>query len=31
MRGTKWQLPGKQNAFKVGFHTYRHSFAMLVL
>ncbi|QDT16377.1 tyrosine-type recombinase/integrase [Alienimonas californiensis] len=27
MRGTKWQLPWSGNTFKVGFHTYRHSFA----
>lgn len=26
LRKTSWQLPGK-NRFKVGFHTYRHSFA----
>ena len=27
MRGTTWCLKGKRNWFKVGFHTYRHSFA----
>jgi len=27
MRGTPWCLDGKRNWFKVGFHTYRHSFA----
>src|SRR5207237_3104330 len=26
MRGTEWSLGGR-NCFKVGFHTYRHSFA----
>ena len=26
MRGTHWCLDGKKNWFKVGFHTYRHSF-----
>ena len=27
MRGTSWCLDGKRRWFKVGFHTYRHSFA----
>jgi integrase len=27
MRGTKWCLSSRRNRFKVGFHTYRHSFA----
>ena len=27
MRGTDWCLDSKKNWFKVGFHTYRHSFA----
>jgi integrase len=27
MRGTSWCLDGRRNRFKVGFHTYRHSFA----
>jgi integrase len=27
MRGTSWCLESKRNRFKVGFHTYRHSFA----
>lgn len=27
MRGTSWCLNSKRNWFKVGFHTYRHSFA----
>ncbi len=27
MRGTLWCLVSKKNWFKVGFHTYRHSFA----
>ena len=27
MRGTKWCLDAKRDLFKVGFHTYRHSFA----
>ena len=27
MRGTGWCLNSKKNWFKVGFHTYRHSFA----
>jgi integrase len=27
MRGTPWCLNSKKNWFKVGFHTYRHSFA----
>jgi integrase len=27
MRGTSWCLNSKKNWFKVGFHTYRHSFA----
>lgn len=27
MRGTDWCLKSKRNWFKVGFHTYRHSFA----
>jgi len=27
MRGTNWCLSGSRNWFKVGFHTYRHSFA----
>jgi integrase len=27
LRGTTWQLDGKRNWFKIGFHTYRHSFA----
>jgi integrase len=27
MRGTKWCLSSPRNRFKVGFHTYRHSFA----
>jgi integrase len=27
MRGTEWCLAGKRNWFKIGFHTYRHSFA----
>ncbi|WZP00369.1 site-specific integrase [Isosphaeraceae bacterium EP7] len=27
MRGTGWCLDSKRNWFKVGFHTYRHSFA----
>jgi integrase len=27
MRGTTWCLKSKRNWFKVGFHTYRHSFA----
>ena len=27
MRGTSWCLKSKKNWFKVGFHTYRHSFA----
>jgi integrase len=27
MRGTTWCLKSKKNWFKVGFHTYRHSFA----
>jgi integrase len=27
MRGTAWCLKSKRNWFKVGFHTYRHSFA----
>lgn len=27
LRGTDWCLEGKKNWFKLGFHTYRHSFA----
>lgn len=27
MRGTSWCLKSKRNWFKIGFHTYRHSFA----
>lgn len=27
MRGTSWCLNGTKNRFKVGFHSYRHSFA----
>ena len=27
MRGTSWRLSGSRNWFKIGFHTYRHSFA----
>ena len=27
LRGTDWQLDSTRNWFKVGFHTYRHSFA----
>jgi integrase len=27
MRGTSWCLNSKKNWFKVGFHSYRHSFA----
>lgn len=27
MRGTAWCLNGKKNWFKIGLHTYRHSFA----
>ena len=27
MRGTNWCLRSKKNWFKIGFHTYRHSFA----
>ena len=27
MRGTSWCLKSKKNWFKIGFHTYRHSFA----
>jgi integrase len=27
MRGTDWCLDSKKNWFKIGFHTYRHSFA----
>jgi integrase len=27
MRGTTWCLNSKKNWFKIGFHTYRHSFA----
>jgi integrase len=27
MRGTEWCLDSKRNWFKVGFHSYRHSFA----
>ena len=27
MRGTTWCLKSKRNWFKIGFHTYRHSFA----
>jgi integrase len=27
MRGTTWCLRSKKNWFKIGFHTYRHSFA----
>lgn len=27
MRGTEWCIDTKKNWFKVGFHTYRHSFA----
>jgi integrase len=27
MRGTEWCLSGSRNWFKIGFHTYRHSFA----
>jgi integrase len=27
LRGTDWNLEGGRNWFKVGFHTYRHSFA----
>jgi integrase len=27
LRGTKWCLDSKKDWFKVGFHTYRHSFA----
>lgn len=27
MRNTKWCLESKKNWFKIGFHTYRHSFA----
>jgi len=27
LRGTDWCLDGKKNWFKIGFHTYRHSFA----
>jgi integrase len=27
MRNTEWQLKGGQNWFKIGFHSYRHSFA----
>jgi integrase len=27
MRGTAWCLDRKKDWFKVGFHTYRHSFA----
>src|SRR5207302_9797769 len=27
LRGTKWCLASRRNRFKIGFHTYRHSFA----
>jgi integrase len=27
LRGTKWCLSSRKNRFKIGFHTYRHSFA----
>jgi integrase len=27
LRGTPWELDGKKNWFKLGFHSYRHSFA----
>jgi integrase len=27
LRGTEWRLDSKRNWFKIGFHTYRHSFA----
>ena len=27
MRGTDWNLEGSRNWFKIGFHSYRHSFA----
>ena len=27
MRGTNWCLNSKKNWFKIGFHSYRHSFA----
>jgi len=27
LRGTKWCLSSRRNRFKLGFHTYRHSFA----
>jgi integrase len=27
MRGTSWCLSSRQDQFKIGFHTYRHSFA----
>ncbi len=27
LRGTEWCLDSKRNWFKIGFHTYRHSFA----
>ena len=27
MRGTEWCINSKKNWFKLGFHTYRHSFA----
>jgi integrase len=27
LRGSDWCLDGKKNRFKLGFHTYRHSFA----
>jgi len=27
LRGTRWCLNSRKNSFKIGFHTYRHSFA----
>jgi len=27
MRGTDWHLEGSRNCFKIGYHSYRHSFA----
>jgi len=27
LRGTRWCLASRKNSFKIGFHTYRHSFA----
>ena len=27
LRGTAWSLPNRSHRLKIGFHTYRHSFA----